>query len=252
MWPPPSRVATNSQRRLALAAASASTSARYSAVSRGPRVVHERDLAGVALVAQRAQHRQHRRDAAAATDQHQLARPRCRQHEVALRGAEMEDRSGTRSASKVARHDAVGMARHRQLDRAVAAVLRAGRRVGARAADAVDLDPHGARTGRPRSHARPGWGAASASRCDRSGGARRRPRRARHGGSARGGSAPGSGRSREVRPADRRAAKRECGGWLWLQASDHQYVSGQVFTRNGRPDLRSVKTLDSCVSMCTR
>ena len=104
------------------------------------RVVEEVELAGEALVAQRAQHRHDRRDAAAAADQQHALGARVGEDELALRRAQADDHPGARVVAQVARDLALGVRRHSQLDRAAGGVLRAGRGVGPRLADAVDLD----------------------------------------------------------------------------------------------------------------
>jgi len=102
--------------------------------------MHERDVALVALIAQRAEHRYDRCHAAAAADQHEALGPTRREHEVALSLGEVKHLSGAKPVAEVPRDESLGMGGHRQLEQSVGAMLRAARRIRAGAAHAVDVD----------------------------------------------------------------------------------------------------------------
>jgi len=128
--------------------------------------VLEHHFAAVALVAQRAQHRDHRSDPAAAGDEQQPLGAMVRQDEVPRRGLEADDGADAQRAAGVDGHAAAFVRLDRQLDQRV--VLRAGRRVAAAPADAVDRErdlrvlagakalPRGIRSQRQRDAARSG------------------------------------------------------------------------------------------------
>src|SRR3954454_25161824 len=105
----------------------------------GSRVVEKADVAGRPLVAERAQHRHHRRDPAAAADEQDALGPRFGQDEVAGRARQPDDHPGGRVVAQVARDPALGVRRDRQLELA-GRVLRAGGGIGTRVTDAVDVD----------------------------------------------------------------------------------------------------------------
>ena len=85
-------------------------------VAGGPRVVDELDGLVVSLVAQGAEHRQHRRDAAAATDQDEALGARVGERERALRGAEVKYGPGLAFALQMARDQTLGVGRDGQLE----------------------------------------------------------------------------------------------------------------------------------------
>src|SRR5918997_471393 len=112
--------------------------ARVDRLLRGARVVEEDDLTLVPLGAERAEHRHHGRDPAAAADEQESLRPRARQHEVAVGLREAEDHARASARLKVPRDDALRMGGDRQLD-AIVRVLRGRGRVGTSVAYASDL-----------------------------------------------------------------------------------------------------------------
>ncbi len=109
-------------------------------VFRGIGVVQEADAAGVALVAQGAQHRHHRGDAAAAADQQHTLWALFRQGEGAVGLRQAHDHAGAGLVAQEFRDKAGRLGLGGQLDVVVAGMHRVGRRVAAGAAHAVDFD----------------------------------------------------------------------------------------------------------------
>ena len=100
--------------------------------------MHERELAVEALGLQGAQHGYHRGDTAAAGDEQDAPRPHRGHHEIAADGVEPDHHAGLGVVAQVGRHQTAVVAADGQLD--VAGTLRAGRRVAAGTAAAVDLN----------------------------------------------------------------------------------------------------------------
>ena len=109
-------------------------------VAGGIGVMQESDAALVAFIAERAQHRHHRRDAAAAADQQDAIRALLRQRELAFGLRQDHGGAHLQVLLEVFGNKAAGVGLGGEFDQAVLAVHRVGGRVAAGAAHAVDLD----------------------------------------------------------------------------------------------------------------